>query len=320
MAIALDTWLGLMRSEYFETFVPAGGGALRMVVVEDAALPGVATALREQAAASGLVCITIDTAAVKLHMLHNAFFAITKALDWDALIQAQLERITADAGYRWPLPGRRLTMDQLADANGIATPVLRTPLQQQITARIWNDARLAQDFRRAMIALLNARLADDSDAKRDAVLDWLRGDLRALRALKGTDIGARIGRNNARAMLQSLCHFMHAGGTHGSGGRGLFVLLDARRLLQDRAEALGSGGFIYTPGAVMDCYEVLRQIIDDAEHMQGMFVAVLAGHRLINGDAPKRSIGAYTALKSRVWDDVRPRGRDNPLAPLVVLT
>ena len=68
----------------------------------------------------------------------------------------------------------------------------------------------------------------------------------------------------------------------------------------------------------MDAFEVLRQIIDDSEHFSGLLLVVLADRSLIGGDA-RRSLDAYLALKMRIWSDVRPEGRDNPLAPLVVL-
>ena len=68
----------------------------------------------------------------------------------------------------------------------------------------------------------------------------------------------------------------------------------------------------------MDAFEVLRQIIDDSEHFGGLLLVVLADQSLI-GDETKRSLDAYLALKMRVWSDVRPEGRDNPLAPLVIL-
>ena len=68
----------------------------------------------------------------------------------------------------------------------------------------------------------------------------------------------------------------------------------------------------------MDAFEVLRQIIDDSEHFSGLLLVVLADQTLI-GDDTKRSLDAYLALKMRIWSDVRPEGRDNPLAPLVVL-
>ena len=68
----------------------------------------------------------------------------------------------------------------------------------------------------------------------------------------------------------------------------------------------------------MDAFEVLRQIIDDSEHFSGLLLVVLADQSLIGGDV-RRSLDAYLALKMRIWSEVRPEGRDNPLAPLVVL-
>ena len=69
----------------------------------------------------------------------------------------------------------------------------------------------------------------------------------------------------------------------------------------------------------MDAFEVLRQLIDDSEHFAGLLLVVLAGDELIGGDQ-KRSVRAYRALQERIWYDVRPEGRDNPLAPLVELS
>jgi len=67
---------------------------------------------------------------------------------------------------------------------------------------------------------------------------------------------------------------------------------------------------------VIDAFEALRQLIDDAEMFEGLLVVVLADEQL-TGDDPKRSLNAYDALKMRVWDDVRATARDNPLAALV---
>jgi hypothetical protein len=66
----------------------------------------------------------------------------------------------------------------------------------------------------------------------------------------------------------------------------------------------------------MDCYEVLRQVIDEAEHFAGLFLVVLADEAFLSDD-PRRSLGQYTALQMRIWDDVRPKDAENPLAPLV---
>src|SRR5262249_29735690 len=65
--------------------------------------------------------------------------------------------------------------------------------------------------------------------------------------------------------------------------------------------------------------EVLRQLIDGTENFEGLFVTILAGSSF-TGDDPKRSVGAYIALKERVWADVHARGHENPLAPLLELS
>jgi hypothetical protein len=112
-------------------------------------------------------------------------------------------------------------------------------------------------------------------------------------------------------MLRSLCHWLRL-----CGRPGILLLIDATRLLRERREV--SDGLVYSPAAVMDCYEVLRQMIDDAGLMEGLFLAVLADPALLADDL-RRSLNQYTALKMRVWDDVRPEHGDNPLAPLVQL-
>lgn len=312
MPIALETWMPLIEREYLATFVPDGGGVTRFVVANDEVIAPLSDAMRSTAVNAGLSVIAIDTAATRLHMLHFVFFAVVEALDWQALLQNRLERLVGEAGYRWPDLGKRVTFSVLAEHNGVAPSLLRTTMQQQMTHSIWEDARLAQDFRNAMIALLDAQLTDDQEGLGDSVLRWLRGEPGSLRWVKNAQIGARIGRHNARAMLVSLCHWLRS-----CGHRGLVVMLDIRRLLRDRREV--SDGIVYTPAAVMDCYEVIRQLIDDAEHLEGLFLMVLADPRLVNDEVPKRALSQYTALKMRVWDDVRPQGQDNPLSPLVVI-
>ena len=309
MTVALEAWLGVMEREYTGSFIAEGGGAARIVVAPPATLDRAATRLRAQAAQAHLQVIAVDLAQVKLHMLQHLFFAIAAALPWQTMLQTRIEALVLEGGYRWPTPGRSTSLAALAEANEIAPQLLRRDLAHWLTTTIWRDPALAQDFRSAMIALLQAQLTDETEVPRDAVHEWLRGDLKSIAQVKSAQIGARIGRYNARAMLMSLCRWVRD-----CGAGGMLVLLDIRRLHQ--AKSAITDGFIYSPGAVMDCYEVLRQVIDDAEHFSGLFLIALAEPAALAEDSP-RSIGKYTALQMRVVDDVRPHGRDNPLAPLV---
>lgn len=309
MAIPADAWLDLMRREYLGDFIPAGGAAVRFAVGEGAVIDRLALGLRDGAAACGLELVQPDLASVRLHMLQNVAFAVAEALPWERLLQTRLEMLITGAGYRWPEPGKPLPLAVLAEANGVAAHLLRRDLTQALSREIWQNPRLTQDFRNAMIALLEARLTGEEAALAEAVMGWLRGTLRGIGQVRQARIGRRIGRQNARAILMSLCRWVR-----GCGGVGVLMLLDIRQLHRERREI--TEGLVYTPAAVMDCYEVLRQMIDDAEHLSGLFVAVLADGAFLSDD-PRRSLGQYAALQMRVWDDVRPRGGDNPLAPLV---
>jgi len=143
------------------------------------------------------------------------------------------------------------------------------------------------------------------------VLQWLYGELRRIGALRQTFITARITRHNGRAMLRSLCRWLKL-----CGRQGLCASLDIRQL--GKTSVAVADGIRYSPAAVLDAFEVLRQVVDDSEHFAGLLLVVLADRTLIADDT-KRSLDAYLALKMRIWSDVRPEGRDNPLAPLVVL-
>jgi hypothetical protein len=182
-----------------------------------------------------------------------------------------------------------------------------------LTEEVMNDPAMTQDFRVAMTQLCLRRLEpeDTQPGIATPVTEWLRGELRSIGLLREASITSKITRHNGRAMLRSVCRWLRL-----CGRRGLCVTLDIRQLGKTGA-AVGSG-LRYSPAAVMDGFEVLRQLIDDADHFAGLLLVVLADDTLI-GDDLKRSLGAYQALKMRIWDDVRPEGRDNPLAPLVRL-
>ncbi len=312
MAIAVDEWLGLIRREYLQSYLPDGGSAVRFVVapaeqVGDRVLHG----LQQEAQASNLICVKIDAAATKLHMLQNIFFAVGREVDWDRVLQRRLELIVAESGYVWPEPGKRLGMPELAAANTVAKGLFQRQISQQLTRAVWDDAAMAQDFRSAMLFLLDTRLDDSRDTLRDGLIGWLTGRLRRLTEVKEARIGAKIGRHNARVMLKSLCHWLRS-----CEAPGMLILIDIRQLLKERRDI--RDGIVYTPAAVLDVYEVLRQTIDDASELEGVFVAVLADGGLLDSGS-RRSLDRYAALHMRVRNDVRPEQGDNPLAPLVEL-
>jgi hypothetical protein len=313
MAVDCDEWLRLTETEYLERFITSGGAAVRFAVLPQAAmLAHVMTAFDQAAVRHDLVRVTIDSATTRLHMIQDVFFGVARQIDWTGMAQRFIERLCAGNGYRWPTPGEPVALADLAAANQVHEILLRKEVKQWLTRGVMEDTAMAQDFRVAMTQLCQNRLAsDEGNGTIAPVLEWLRGELRTISALRAAMIHSRITRHNARSMLRSLCHWLRL-----VGHKGLLVSVDICRLVQ--TPPAGSDGLRYSPAAVLDAYEVLRQLIDEADHFEGVFVAVLAEGDFIAGP-PKRSIECYTALKMRIWDDVRDRTRDNPLAPLVTL-
>jgi hypothetical protein len=308
--LALAEWLSVVEREYLSGFVPGGGASVKLAILDDAAIGTAVEQLMALGQAHAMLTVPIEAEHTRIHMMQELFFAIARTLSWDSLVQRYLETVFTANAYPWPQPGVPMTTADLAAAFAVAPGLLARHLDQWLTADLWNDRRLAQDFRAALLWLCLSRLEPDGSETAAPVLQWLRGEKVAAAMLRKADISVRISRTNARAMLVSLCHFLRKVGIPG-----LLVVLDVRQLSRIAADA---GAVRYSPAAVMDTYEVLREIIDDAEHLPGLFVAVLADAELATGD-PRRALSQYAALQMRVWPDVRPGDRQNPVAPLVWL-
>jgi hypothetical protein len=313
MAVAVHEWLELIEREYLTGYVTAGGGTVKFVVGDAHQLMVVARVLDLLSERHGLADVTIDAATTRLHMIQDVFFAIARALDWNAMAQHFVEALFRRKGYEWPSPGKAVPIQDMADCNRLDVTLLRRDFRQWLSAEVMRDTEMTQDFRVAMTQLCLLRLEpeDPQLGITTPILQWLYGELRRIGALKQTFITARITRHNGRAMLRSLCRWLRL-----CGQQGLCACLDIRQLGKT-GPAVGNG-IRYSPAAVMDAFEVLRQVVDDSEHFAGLLLVVLADRALI-GDDTKRSLDAYLALKMRIWSDVRPESRDNPLAPLVIL-
>ena len=311
MSVAPEAWLDLIDREYLQDFISFGGSAVKFVEGEADELAGIEGRLAALAQRQGFLTCRIDSSETRLHMIQDVFFAISRNLDWPGLAQGFVEALVTRNGYAWPSLGGDVTFQDVAAHNAVDVRLFRHDLNRWLTDDIMRDRSMSQDFRIAMATLCRTRLEPDETEKGviAPVLEWLRGELRSVGALRQTYIAARITRHNGRAMLRSLCRWLRL-----CGRKGICVTIDLRQVLRVKT-ALGEG-LRYSAAAVIDAFEALRQLIDDAETFEGLLVVVLADEQL-TGDDPKRSLDAYDALKMRVWDDVRATARDNPLAALV---
>src|SRR5579875_371718 len=207
MAVKLKEWLDLMDKEYLGDFIVNGGAAVKFVVADEGTSDLLKEHLTDQAAKHGLVLANVDSAIVKLHMIQDVFFAVSGQISWEADAQRFVEGLFQRQGYRWPSAGQPVALAEIAEANKVDATIMRREFNRWLTADLMNDTSMAQDFRIAVMQLCLNRLAPAGHGGEQVapILQWLRGELRMLSALKNANIYSRITRHNARAMLGSLC-------------------------------------------------------------------------------------------------------------------
>lgn len=304
-------YVQFLMKEYVRDFVGRGGAAVKFIVPLDGAEPEeVYLPLRGEASQEGFVGAQIDGRTVKLHMMDRVFHELARQVDWDGLARAVAGNVVREIGLRADGPDT-LDLQQLAEHNNLAPNLLRVEFIRHLQEQVYHDYEMAQEFRLAMhwLTLAQVDLTAGTQARRGAILDWLRGELKRISELRDALIFQKIARNNARHMLFSLTRWVRK-----AGRRGLLVFLDIRQLAVPRRQDAGES-LHYTKAAVLDAYEVLRQLIDGANELNGCLVLVSCAPDFLSD--PVRGLQSYHALRDRVADEVRDPQRPNPFAALV---
>ena len=228
--LPLAEWLSLLDREYLSEFVPAGGASVKFAILDDEAVDTAADQLIGLGEARGDADRAIDADRTRIHMMHELFFAITRALPWESLVQRYLEELFAAHAYAWPQPGAAMGMTDLAGAFAVAPSLLARQRDQWLTADFWADRMLAQDFRAALLRLCLSRLEPEDAATPSRCCNGCRVK-GAGRAFCTPRISRPVSLASMRApMLASLCHFVRK-----AGATGLLVVLDVRQLTRSSA-------------------------------------------------------------------------------------
>ena len=311
--IAPSEYLDFVAKEYLSGYVSQGGSAVKVLVVGD---ESVARELADGLAGvgDGFAHVALDAASTRVHLIDQMFAAVAAQLDWNALAAAMVRYAYSRADLPAPGTGRdQLTVAEVAAHHELDAGEVYRSVRRAMESAILGDASLSHEFRTAMVRLCSAMLdrGDVDAAEHSTVLGWLRGEKQPAAALRRVGLFARVARHNARPLLVSVTRWVRR-----TGMAGIVITIDLERLLVSRRPPAGlRDGVYYSKAAALDAYEVLRQLIDATDELEGLFVAVLLPPELVTDDA--RGLPAYTALHLRVADEVRDRRRPNPYAALV---
>jgi transposase-like protein len=313
--LKVDDYAEFLAREYLARYVSAGGAAVKVAVVGDSeAADRLESALAAATAEHSGLWVSISAESTRVHMVDQIFFAVSRAVDWHGLAAAHVRAAYEYAAF--PVPaGAPLVVAEVARRHDVDARELYRSVRRLLERRLLDDPMITAEMGRAMLRLAQAQLgAGDVDtAEHEAVLGWLRGELRSIAALRSALIYTRIGRHNARAMLLSTAALLLA-----AGQGGLVLHLDYGRLAVARRPPVEArDGFYYSKAAVLDAYEVLRQFIDSTDELRGVLVVAVMPPELMTDES--RGLPAYSALQLRVADEVRDRRRANPFAALIRL-
>lgn len=312
-----EAYLGFLAKEYLNTYVAAGGGAVKLVVPEDASVAErFADGLAGIAQDNGFVHAWVDATHTRVHLVDQLFFEVARQVDWMSLAARVLHAAYQATGF--PAAGyepAELAVAAVADEHGIDMMELYRSLRRTLESAVLADTSLTHEFRVAMLRLCQALTGhiDIVEADRLTVLAWLTGQKVPATQLRAVLLHSRITRYNARALLGSLTRWIRKAGLPG-----LVLRLDLERLAVVRRPPVEQReGFYYSKPGTLDAYEVLRQLIDSVDELPGLFAAVVLPPELITDE--QRGLPAYSALELRVADEVHDRDRANPYAALARL-
>jgi P-loop Domain of unknown function (DUF2791) len=313
-SMSSGSYADFLGKEYLASYLPAGGGSVKIAVTGDADLADrFERSLREVADHHDALMMCVSAETTKVHMIDQVFFAVARQIDWDPVAMAIVRSAYDDIAF--PATPGRLTVAEVAADYDLDPRELYRSVRRQLERTLLGDTSLPRELRRALLRLAQAHLGtgDVYPAEASAVRGWLTGERVGLRELREAMIYARIGRHNARTMLTCLGRLLLR-----AGHRGLVLHLDLTRLAEARRPPVPERtGIYYSKAAVLDAYEVLRQLIDATDDLAGILVVGVVPPDLVSDE--KRGLPSYAALQLRVADEVRDRRRTNPFASLVRL-
>lgn len=315
--ISAQEWLEVIRGEYLDGFARDGGSSIKFVIpVEEALGPLIKSRLQEIGSSLDYLVVCVDSGDTRVHMPQEIFFRIAQQVDWRLLARRVILKLCEG------LPYQTNTIDPIADipileaistANDVEVSQIDLDLRRRLPMAVTQNRGMSRDFRLAMTHLCLTEMGGDGlNLEAMPLLDWLTGKSRRISNVRAYSIYNSIVRTNARHFLESLLYWVRFVGYSGT-----MVLLDDARVTLRRNPR--DGLRFYSRSAVMDHYELLRELIDGTDRLPGLFMVVLATGDFLDPDERGKGFAIYRALLGRIGEEVRDRNRGNPLSTLVRL-
>jgi hypothetical protein len=312
MTVGTDVWLDTLVNHYLQRYIAFGGGKIKFL--SGKAGVGKTHSLRyicHVAQKMGYAAVLVNAAEIRLQRIDILYQEIATRVELSTLIEAYSINIarqiggadlSADGGSQSVVSilARRLGSDKLAQER--LKVQLRGLLKLTQLNRSFSTAitHLCQDY----LGLRELPVRD-----KQTLYDWLTGKHADSATLRRMQVYTRLDRYNGRQMLGSLFAFVRLAGYSGT-----LICIDAAEALV--ADKPGTSLAMYSRIARNDAYELMRQLIDEADYLPSTLFVIAARPELFKSE--DRGVKTYYALWLRIQQEITTR-RLNPMADQVSL-
>ena len=305
-----EAWLNRIYDYYLDNYIPKGGSKVKVLIGnEGTGKTHLLRCIEYKAREMGYNSIYFSARNVenKINNIINFYRMIAANIDFEKIITGLCLKVATNMGYN----------EDVYDGSGKIMPLLikdgfgQYDAAREIRNAVYNtfkDSDLSPSFFTFACIITRDRMIDENEVSTSMAKNWLMGEKLERFERRATSLFERLQRTNARYWLNSLIALLNY-----SGVKGFVVLIDDLEVLTKKEEEFGK--FIFTPNQVKDFYELIRQIIDDAELLNQFFMVIAGDRSLI--DDEKRGFKSYAALWMRLQTGLVPSGRFNSFADIV---
>ena len=316
--LPIKEWLDVVRDEYLDGFVKNGGLSIKFAVPEGEDLaPLLEDALRSMASNLGYLVVSVDSGETRVHMPQEIFFRIASQIDWRLLARRVVLQLSKDSGYVTETiepETESPILEAISVANSVDQSIIALELRRRLPQSVTQNRNMSRDFRSAMTHLCLTEMGGaGQNQEAMPLIEWLTGLSRRVSSVRAYSIYNSIVRTNARHFFESLVYWVRF-----VGHSGTVVILDNSRVTLPRNPR--DGLRFYSRSAVMDHYELLRELIDGTDRLEGFFGVVLANGGFLDDDPRGKGFSIYRALMGRIAGEVRDRSQANPMSTLIRLS
>jgi len=287
-----NDWLSLMKSYCLDQVIASGGSKVKILYGSTAT--GKSHFLRSltiYAEQNGYFVVNIDLAQVGFHLTDSValYRAIAAELDLDTLRRVVLEKILGKLGYAavdFASFGGVLT-DYLCEMEGSDYAQAKKEIRNCINS-IVNSMELDFSFRKFLYVYMEAVVERNNDLIQ-ITHEWIKGIKLERTARSGSFLYESLAKNNARSWLYSLVEILKF-----IGYKGVVVCMDQFESILPKSEAK----VFYTAMRRNDCYQFLRQLIDDLDFFRNVLFIISGRSEIVTNEL--HGLPSYHALWMRI--------------------